>query len=524
MSVIGIDGKEVEARSAPENNLSMPPSLSSEDMVKLNNNTIIDLINKFGSSIFFNWEIIKSKTKGVYLKQGSFKPALMSTTFQKLNYPVTMLDKDGLGESWHYDWKNELYTRGTKDFIGVAIKLIFKDNFKITYVDQTYSDVKYSTPLPRDQFIIEPIYIPQIGSILKLYVKDNKWHIKEIPNTPDLYVTSRWDVKYDKNAKNPLWDKFLYDVFYIKDVTFLQEYCGTILWFKAVRLAVVLGGPTNSGKTTFGFVIENILGGSNSGNVRSIPPQKLNDTYELYRVFKLPLILVNEFPRAKIDDCAILKSVITGATISARTLREAPFDFQSFAKIFTLTNDLPHVSEDGEHWWNKWQVVTVDRQKYDDDNVNKIDHYELFLTGTQEKRNTIFTWMVDGLVRYLNRGSRFSNLDPWEVTRTKWKSHADSLGQFMIMENGWIRFDDKEHTPKPKLYEHYVAYCTKKGKGVTPMSRQLFYKNMQRRYIKVDNPIVMDIKPEIDGKQVQCYGCVEIVEQKTEPPEERDEY
>lgn len=253
-------------------------------------------------------------------------------------------------------------------------------------------------------------------------------------------------------------------------------------------------------------------------NVRAIPPQKLEDKYEAYRVFKLPLILVNEFPQAKIDDCSILKAIITGTLISARTLNCPSIDFKPFVKIVILTNELPPVADDTESWWNKWQIVTVDKQKYDRDSPDRKEHYEDWVTATQEHRNAIFTWMVDGLLRFLNNNGRFSNLDPWEITREKWRSHADSLGQFMNGENGWIKFNDDVDTPKPQLYGHYVLYC--KTMGVSPMSKQGFFKAMQRRYIKVDNPIVRDTKPLIDDKQVQCYGSVEIIESEVERPEE----
>ncbi len=240
MSVLDIDGNEVEA---PDSRVINPYHYKSSDLIDLGQEGLLKLLNTVGNGMFFNWEVVDKK-----LIRGSFRPPIMSTVCQVLWHPKSLVDPKGISDTWYYDWNFNIYKNGAKDYFGVAIKKLFGDQFKKAYVDLTYSDVKYSTPLPRNDFKVAPHYIPQKNNILEIYLdKDSRrWSIKTIENTPDLYVTSRWDVEYDPSAKNPLWNEFLTDIFYVKDIRYIQEYCGTILWFRAVRKgarAHIIVGP-----------------------------------------------------------------------------------------------------------------------------------------------------------------------------------------------------------------------------------------------------------------------------------------
>jgi hypothetical protein len=67
-----------------------------------------------------------------------------------------------------------------------------------------------------------------------------------------------------------------------------------------------------------------------------------------------------------------------------------------------------------------------------------------------------------------------------------------------------------------------VLFCGSNKKGVSPVSKSKFFREIKSRYIAVDNPILTDIDPVINGKQTACYGNIDIRLPMVEPPEERD--
>ncbi len=505
--------------SIPEEESILPKvEYSSRDILKIEKKHLRMFVDKRGPDMFYKWKVEtegEGEDKEVKYTKQSFRPAILSTVFQVLYHPKTMIDRLGFGETWYYDESICVYKPGAKDFLAMVTKKIWEDEYKKSVVEPTFYDVKSSTGILREKFTLEPKYIPQKDNILVVYRDtDKKWKVKTIPNTPHLYVTSRYQTNYDPNAKNPLFDNFLSDVFNFEDIPPLQEHCGSILWFESFSVAFVLVGPTKGGKTEFTMIMCEVLGKENH---KAVSIQSIDDTYERYRLYKLPVSILNEFSSVTIKDSARVKAVITGAPISARTLHSESIDFVPYVKFLITTNTLPHVYDDNESWWNKWQTIVVNKQKYDSNNPVKKDHYHKILTNTQEKRDAIFTWMVDGLLRLKNQNGNYTNRQTPEQVKKIWDSQQDTLGSFIYVRNGWIKITDTHNTPKIDVLNHYKEYC--RTMGLSALSDQAFYKQMKRRYIDSEKPIFRDVKPEIDGKQVSCYGNLELSVIIDEPPE-----
>lgn len=212
---------------------------------------------------------------------------------------------------------------------------------------------------------------------------------------------------------------------------------------------------------------------------------------------------MNEFSTITIKDSSIFKAIVTGSPISARTLHQASIGFPPSANHLFTANTLSHVYDDTESFYTKWALVPVNNQKFSKDNPKKKDHYELWLTGTEEKKSAILNWMLEGLLRYLNRG-KFSGLREWEDTRSMWSQNSDSVGSFMLEENGWVKFEDKD-TKKTDLLAHYKRYC--EVGGLTATSDRGFYNQISRRYMKGDDPSFTNTKINKE----YCYGGISII-------------
>ena len=479
---------------------------------EINDTSPIELLkfidNKGFYERFYEHDIEFDNDKKPLLKRGKFLPHLLSRYYQRCYNPQTMVDDEGNGEIWYWDWDNKVFKSGGEDFFKEITKRIWGDYFINGISENTIYDIKPSTRISRDKFVLQPEYLPLKNVTLKWIIDNNKYKLVEVEDNYNLFITNRIPVIYNPSIVNTEWKEYIDKHFHENNISLLQEYSGTILWLKSTRIGLVLVGTSNSSKSTFGEVIKRVIGDT---NVISVSFQSFVDTYERYRVYKKMLNFVDEMPDMRLKESAYIKTIIAGATTSARTLNKPSIQIQPFIKSIVCTNTLPVCKDDTESWWNKFQVIVVDKQKYDENNPARIFNYHEKLIDTEDKKSGILNWLIEGLQNFLNNG-KFTNLMKWEDTRELWVTHTDPIERFFNEDTGYIEYGNDYtlyYVSKENLYIEYTQYC--KDKGVSIVSKDSFYKQITYRYVKPrDNEPKFNVSRLGTNDRVYSYVGIRI--------------
>ncbi len=176
------------------------------------------------------------------------------------------------------------------------------------------------------------------------------------PIQKDDYIVHKIPHNYDKNADCPKFKKFLEkSVPYPQERQKLQEYVGYGLmkWTKKHEKALLLLGPTNTGKTVFLRTIEELFG---EEGIANFSLQELCD--EKYNKAELKDKYVNirhDLSDKDVQDVQFFKEIVSGNSIKAREIYESPIEFRPMAKLMFSANHFPTPQKDkvGNEYLNR---------------------------------------------------------------------------------------------------------------------------------------------------------------------------
>jgi hypothetical protein len=457
----------------------------------------ISMTDEYFYTKFYNYELIKGK-----LVRTDFRPDLLSKLYRKLYNVKTMVD-DKDAEKWYYDLQKKLYLPGAEDFLASETAKIWGKRYHSGLIEPTIYDLKPRTRLYRDEFKLDPDYLPLKDATLKWFEEDGKQVLKQVEEDYHIFITNRYSVKYMPDAVNQEWLDFLNKHFHAEDLRFIQEFCGSFLTTRSFAMGLVLAGPTKYGKSTFADAIKIVIG---EKNVVSVPLHTLEDKFERFRTYNKSLNLIDEMASFTIKESSHVKQILAGAQTSARTLGEASIDFKPYIKTLIVTNSLPPVYDDTESLWNKIQVRLVDRTKHDVDDPRNIKNYaETVLTNGDEKKAGILNWMLKGLEMLRNNHGNFHDLIYWTETREMWDKFADPFTKFFDESNGYVEYLPDARTLREDVFAAYSnEWCAPRGIG--PESDQAFFKHVTAKFINSTYPKFRIIYADVgEGKRKWHY-------------------
>lgn len=256
---------------------------------------------------------------------------------------------------------------------------------------------------------------------------------------------------------------------------FLQEQLGVAMVGTMVeQIALLMYGPTaRNGKSTVGEAIQFAMGNYSTTGDPGLLTKTDKHEENIAALHRKRLVQFSELPEDKILAAAGFKRLTGDDTVSARHMYKDRFDFTPGFTMVIRANDLPYVPGDDEGTWRRIKVILFDQQfngqkdKRGLRNTLRSDHKEL---------NAIFTWMVDGLARYLARDEQERYQEPLCVIQDtlELRDQNDTVGQFMrerIEEapDGFLTYND--------LWMAYASWhasqSEKPAMGQTALTRKL---------------------------------------------------
>jgi len=328
----------------------------------------------------------------------------------------------------------------------------------------------------------------------------------EEPHAGHLF-TSKIKPEYDETADCPMWLNFLDEAVPDKSAQKkLQEYAGYCLhhWSQPFKKALLLTGPTDSGKGTFLSVVEAVFGNENVSNetLKDLVDSRWS-TAQLSRGY---INIRNEMTANSIRHSEKFKELTGGNdTISSEDKGDDKFQHSVTQKFLFATNQVPDAESDNA-FHNRWLHVrfpnSVPEEEKDPQLVNKIVENEL---------SGVFNWMIEGYQRLMDQGG-FTDERSIAEKRSFWNQNSDSVSQFV---EEYIERKPQNEIPEEKVKDSYRDFCA--NEGLT----KIWIGKLTTRLKSVYN--VSQVKRGPKGEQEPCYKGIDMVGDNTEGDDDESE-
>lgn len=318
--------------------------------------------------------------------------------------------------------------------------------------------------------------------------KMNEYHITRLP------------VKYDKDAKCPVFDEFLPQVIDDEDDRLaVLEYMGYMLYKKHfIESFLIFLGKGENGKSTLINVIKSVIGPE---NVSSSSIQELATSR--FRTADLRGKMANisaDIPSSKVDVTGVLKALTGGDSIQAERKGEHSFSFVSYAKLMFSANVLPATDDTSNAFFRRTRVIEFPHS-FNKESGKRDPHMSKKLTTTEE-RSGILNLMVEGLQRLTARGYLCADKTTHEK-KMRWIKRSDSIQYFADTFLEQYHQPDSDGTKASQIYEWYLKVT--KVMEIRPVSQNMFGREIKRHLQYAEK-----VKKRVDGGNPQWYweGCV----------------
>jgi len=273
-------------------------------------------------------------------------------------------------------------------------------------------------------------------------------HLKE------KFITKLANVKYDPDAKCPLWENFLHEIFEGNEelIDYIQKAIGySMTSDDREQVLFFLHGLGQNGKTTFLNIIMTMLGEyAKDADPSTFMDKKFDGgpKNDVARLKGARFVRSSEIAEGKYLDEDFIKRVTGHEGLTARFLYGEIFDFAPKFKLWMISNNKPTIRGSDFAIWRRLMTIPfnyrVPNEKRDKTLEAKLDSE---LPG-------ILNWVIKGCIKWRSEG-----LNPPEIVvlaNTEYKDEMDPLKDFLddVCNIGVVN-----KIPAGELYAAYRTYC-----------------------------------------------------------------
>ncbi len=241
-------------------------------------------------------------------------------------------------------------------------------------------------------------------------------------------------------------------------IAVLQEFVGACLLGRATEFQmglIFIGGGAN-GKSTMQDVV---LAMFDPSMTTSIPPQDMDNEYRRAMLAKSRINIVNELPEADILTSEGVKSLVTGDMITARHIREAPFQYRPRAGHIFSANNLPNVRDLTDGFFRRWTVLSWNRKFEGPDRVLKLAERII-----KAELGAVAAWAMAGAVRLQKQGS-YTEVPSSKLALQEWREGSDQVALWLSTYAYWPPLEGapKKKIPTSEMYTNYGQWSAQNG-------------------------------------------------------------
>jgi P4 family phage/plasmid primase-like protien len=283
-----------------------------------------------------------------------------------------------------------------------------------------------------------------------------------MPHDPKHLMTHLAGVPYDPEAKCPIWDRTVIEIFAAEDqaemIDFVQLAFGyTLTGLTREEIFFLLWGDGRNGKGTIVKVLQHILGSYACVATMGLFLSQKNDSgknFELAGLAGARLVVASEANADRSFDTSVLK-MFTGSDKRRACHKHKPlFEYIPTDKLWLLVNDKPRVPSWDPAFGERCRLMPFENQfTVEKGNLDPNRKAKLL-----EELPGILAWAVRGSIRYFKEGMRAPKRVRVAVAEYRKENTrvAEFLDQhFMEVKNGELA--------QSRIYAHYRAWCQQQG-------------------------------------------------------------
>lgn len=316
---------------------------------------------------------------------------------------------------------------------------------------------------------------------------------------PQYLSTVQIPVAYHQDARCPQIHEFFEEVFPADCPWLGYEIIGYCLRRDLEpRTAILLLGPTHSGKTTLISLLTSLVGPHNVVNV------ELHDFGEdrsaAAQLFGKMVNTFADLPSTPLRRSSTFKALTGGDRISAQFKYGQPFEFKSYAKLVFSANQAPGTHDHSDAYYHRWQVIPFVNQF-----LNNDEDTELLakLTTRQELEGLLVTAMHATMI--IPSTGRLSTPTSVREAITEFRDTTDTVAAF---RSELCTIGQVQTVGKQRLYSTYKSWCEDNNLRATS----------QRKF----NERLMQLVPDIQettlrassGKRIKSWRGIGIDAEK----------
>ena len=295
--------------------------------------------------------------------------------------------------------------------------------------------------------------------------------------TPDKnnLITKKSNFIYDKNAKCPIWDMFLMQIFNNDTdlIRFVQKAMGySLSGDTSEQCLFILWGTGANGKSTFLNVLQHLFGDyASTTRTETFMKKTSEQSNDLARLKGARLVITSEAEQGKQLSESLIKQITGGDKLTARFLYGEFFDFVPTFKIFMATNHKPNIKGSDNGIWRRIKMipftVTIPPEKRDKHLTEKLI----------AENSGILNWLLEGYRLWEKEGLYNEPKAVAEAT-AEYRDDMDSIQTF-INECLEVDASQKSRLENSVLYATYEKWCAKNNEHL--MSHKWLSTQMQEK-------------------------------------------
>ncbi|MBO4857917.1 MAG: hypothetical protein J5527_05335 [Treponema sp.] len=293
------------------------------------------------------------------------------------------------------------------------------------------------------------------------------------PKQDDL-LTKKSLFVYDKEAKCPIWEMFLMQIFNndLDLIHFVQKAFGyTLSGDVSEQCMFILFGSGANGKSTLLNVIQNLFGDYAVSTITDTFMKKNSEqTNDLARLKNARLVIASEAEENKPMSESLIKQITGGDKISARFLYGEYFDFFPTFKIFMATNHKPKISGGDNGIWRRIKLIpftiSIPEEKRDRHLTEKL----------MEENSGILNWLLEGFRMWEKEG--LHEPDSVREANEEYRFDMDIVENF-ITDCLDIDASLQERVLNGELFETFRKWCEKNNETV--LSQRKFTSKLKEK-------------------------------------------
>ena len=282
---------------------------------------------------------------------------------------------------------------------------------------------------------------------------------------PGDYLKTACPVSYDTNAKAPIWDKFLSEIF--NGNQDLKAYVKRLMGYSITGMTnedvfPILHGKGGNGKTLFLEIIKSVVGDLSHKTKAStlIDSGRMSASgsadADLAAFRGRRIVYASETNDGNRLNVGKIKEMTGSDTLNARVpFAKRAIEFKPTHTLFLITNSLPYVSAADYATWRRvalipFNVSFVDKPKkvYERKVDNKL------MEKLMGELPGVFYWLLEGCLEWQKEG--LNPPDIVKVATSKYRASNDLVREFFTEH---CVIEREGETTAGKVYQTYRAWC-----------------------------------------------------------------